>query len=149
MPSGQKERWERRFDELRDFKERHGHTLVPRSWAENKQLATWVRTQREERRKFDAECSRALETIATQRDALQAERADAAAERDAEAARHELRDAEVARARASAAEEEEADPQLDRALEVLKSWTYFERLHEQRGGPLQAAAPDVGESVTR
>jgi carboxyl-terminal processing protease len=34
------------------------------------------------------------------------------------------------------------DVQLDRALEVLKSWTYFERLNEHREvGPVRASAP--------
>ncbi len=40
--------------------------------------------------------------------------------------------------------EEAADPQLTRALEVLKSWTYFDRLRDARpANSLQAKAPDA------
>ena len=41
-------------------------------------------------------------------------------------------------------DEEAIDQQLDRAVEVLKSWTYFERLRENRPTPsLQAKAPET------
>jgi carboxyl-terminal processing protease len=43
-------------------------------------------------------------------------------------------------AAAAAPEAEAADVQLARALEVLKSWTYFERLHEGRSVQARAAA---------
>jgi carboxyl-terminal processing protease len=39
------------------------------------------------------------------------------------------------------ADSEESDLQLARALEVLKSWTYFERLQEGRSESVQARAP--------
>jgi hypothetical protein len=40
-------------------------------------------------------------------------------------------------------EEEENDPQLTRALEVLKSWNYFDGLRASRPAtPLQAKAPE-------
>jgi len=38
--------WEKRFDELRQYRTDHGDCNVPRNWAENPQLATWVTTQR-------------------------------------------------------------------------------------------------------
>jgi hypothetical protein len=39
--------WEKRFKELIDYKKEHGNCKVPSHWAENKQLARWVNTQRE------------------------------------------------------------------------------------------------------
>ena len=45
---------------------------------------------------------------------------------------------------AEASDEEVSDHQLDRAIEVLKSWTYFDRLRENRLTPsLQAKAPET------
>lgn len=38
--------WEKRFTELIEFREKHGHCLVPHKWAENLALATWVKRQR-------------------------------------------------------------------------------------------------------
>lgn len=38
--------WKRSFDELKNFKERFGHTRVPQSTSDFSKLATWVRTQR-------------------------------------------------------------------------------------------------------
>jgi carboxyl-terminal processing protease len=40
------------------------------------------------------------------------------------------------------AKAEPEDVQLARAVEVLKSWTYFERLRERPAAPAQAALPD-------
>ncbi len=40
----------------------------------------------------------------------------------------------------AAVEEKDEDVQLARAVEVLKSWTYFERLREARGGPAELRA---------
>ncbi len=44
--------------------------------------------------------------------------------------------------------EETTDVQLARAVEVLKSWTYFERLGVERGARMQARAEAGGESAT-
>jgi hypothetical protein len=38
--------WERRFQEIRKFKRRHGHCNVPTKSAENRALGRWVSTQR-------------------------------------------------------------------------------------------------------
>ena len=38
--------WEKRFGELVEYKARYGHFNVPKKFAENKLLATWVRNQR-------------------------------------------------------------------------------------------------------
>lgn len=38
--------WERRLQELLDFRARHGHIYVPRGWAENRGLSHWVTNQR-------------------------------------------------------------------------------------------------------
>lgn len=38
--------WEERLNELRDFKDKHGHCRVPKTYAENPQLAIWVKCQR-------------------------------------------------------------------------------------------------------
>ena len=35
--------WEERLKELEDFKEKHGHCRVPKTYAENPQLAIWVK----------------------------------------------------------------------------------------------------------
>jgi hypothetical protein len=41
-------------------------------------------------------------------------------------------------------DDEAADHQLDRAVEVLKSWTYFDRLRQNRPTPsLQAKLPET------
>jgi hypothetical protein len=38
--------WEERLGELADYRKSHGHCNVPRSYSENTQLGSWVRTQR-------------------------------------------------------------------------------------------------------
>ena len=38
--------WEERWNELREFKERHGHCNVPKKCSKNPQLAVWVKWQR-------------------------------------------------------------------------------------------------------
>lgn len=38
--------WEERWNELNEFKSRHGHTNVPKKYPENPQLAVWVKCQR-------------------------------------------------------------------------------------------------------
>ena len=35
--------WEERLKELKDFKDMHGHCRVPKTYAENPQLAIWVK----------------------------------------------------------------------------------------------------------
>jgi carboxyl-terminal processing protease len=46
-------------------------------------------------------------------------------------------------------DDEASDHQLDRAVEVLKSWTYFENLRENRPAPsLQAKAPETALETT-
>jgi hypothetical protein len=42
----QSDRWERRFQELVEFKEMHGHCNVPILWPENPKLGRWVDNQR-------------------------------------------------------------------------------------------------------
>ena len=43
--------WAKRLDELRVFKQDHGHCNVPKGFAENKQLATWVAEARRSRKR--------------------------------------------------------------------------------------------------
>jgi len=38
--------WQKRYDELIAFKRQHGHCNVPQSYAQNKPLGYWVKTQR-------------------------------------------------------------------------------------------------------
>jgi hypothetical protein len=40
------DRWEKRYQELVEFKKEFGHCNVPGRWAENKQLGRWVDNQR-------------------------------------------------------------------------------------------------------
>lgn len=42
--------WERRFNELTEFKRHHGHCEVPQNYAENTSLGTWVNKQRMEQK---------------------------------------------------------------------------------------------------
>jgi hypothetical protein len=44
--------WEERWNELREFKERHGHCKVPKKFPENPQLAVWVKCQRRQFKLF-------------------------------------------------------------------------------------------------
>jgi len=55
--------WEARFQELVAYKQEHGNCLVPQSWAENKQLATWVNKQRSKKGKLDAEKIKRLDDL--------------------------------------------------------------------------------------
>jgi len=41
-----KVRWRQRFDELRKFQEKYGHTFVPLHYEENRMLGSWVAQQR-------------------------------------------------------------------------------------------------------
>ncbi len=45
-PMENKKSWDERFDELLEYKDKHGNCHVPVRFKENQQLATWVRTQR-------------------------------------------------------------------------------------------------------
>merc|ERR1719273_788437 len=40
--------WYKRYEELKEYKDREGHCNVPRSFNENKGLAEWVKTQRKQ-----------------------------------------------------------------------------------------------------
>merc|ERR1719163_623798 len=40
-----KERWDGRFEQLRDFQRREGHCNVPQRWQENPALGRWVTRQ--------------------------------------------------------------------------------------------------------
>lgn len=42
----QRSAWERMFEILRGFREEHGHLVMPRRWARERQLAPWLATQR-------------------------------------------------------------------------------------------------------
>ena len=43
--------WEEMFKALVEFKKEHKHCNVPKKWPENPQLATWVISQRQNRKK--------------------------------------------------------------------------------------------------
>ena len=43
---GNDARWQRRYSELLQFKQQHGHCNVPKDYAPNKQLGAWVHRQR-------------------------------------------------------------------------------------------------------
>ncbi|MEQ1859602.1 MAG: helicase associated domain-containing protein [Chthoniobacteraceae bacterium] len=60
--------WEAHFVELAEFKERLGHTRVPRQWAENEKLGRWVEHQRlrGRRREISADQRRRLRTLGFQ-----------------------------------------------------------------------------------
>ena len=57
--------WENRFQELVSYKKEHGDCLVPQSWKENKQLASWVKNQRTFRKedKLDAQRIKRLDEL--------------------------------------------------------------------------------------
>jgi hypothetical protein len=44
--------WEEKWEELRDFKETHGHCNVPKTFRPNQQLAVWVKSQRRQFKVF-------------------------------------------------------------------------------------------------
>ena len=43
--------WEESFEQLKIYHQQYGHCNVPKNWADNRQLATWVQTQRQARKK--------------------------------------------------------------------------------------------------
>ena len=45
--------WEAQLAKLEAYKRRHGDCNVPRGWAEDKQLGTWVHNQRARKKKLD------------------------------------------------------------------------------------------------
>jgi hypothetical protein len=50
--------WNERMSELREFKQHHGHALVPRNYPNNPQLSSWVATQRKNyNRRLDGKSS--------------------------------------------------------------------------------------------
>src|SRR6185436_8322275 len=48
---GRDERWQMRFELLRQFRERFGHCRVPAKWKENVPFGHWVHVQREFKKK--------------------------------------------------------------------------------------------------
>ena len=46
------ELWEKRFNELKDYRKKNGNCLVPARYQHNKQLGLWVQTQRQHYKKF-------------------------------------------------------------------------------------------------
>ena len=57
--------WEARLDELRAFRDAHGHCAVPATWRHNKTLGSWVAAQRKQHRAgtLRAERKEALEQL--------------------------------------------------------------------------------------
>jgi hypothetical protein len=55
--------WEQRFAELVAYKEQHGNTIVPRPWAANPQLGTWVNWQRQKMESLTAARRQRLDDI--------------------------------------------------------------------------------------
>lgn len=45
--------WEAIFERLKLFKEEHGHAMVPDKWKEDQTLSSWVKTQRQEKKRLD------------------------------------------------------------------------------------------------
>ena len=45
--------WEQRLEELKAFKEQHGHCFVPRAYPENQALSYWVERQRQDYRNIE------------------------------------------------------------------------------------------------
>jgi hypothetical protein len=45
--------WERRLAKLKEYKRAHGDCSVPKGWAEDPRLATWVKAQRQHKKKLD------------------------------------------------------------------------------------------------
>lgn len=48
LGSAQRERWEQMYQRLLEFKEEHGHVVVPHGYKKDHALALWVSTQRRE-----------------------------------------------------------------------------------------------------
>ena len=44
--------WDEKFDELKEFKDLHGHCFVPCKWKGNSKLSTWIKRQRRQYRKI-------------------------------------------------------------------------------------------------
>lgn len=49
----QEAQWRERLLELKEFKEQYGHTAVPSSYPANQKLATWVKFQRQQYRRYE------------------------------------------------------------------------------------------------
>ena len=50
--------WSERLQDLIDYKRVHGHCNVPSRYAENKQLAIWVKSQRRQFKYFKSGCTK-------------------------------------------------------------------------------------------
>lgn len=61
----QEQAWEERFAQLLEYKKEYGDCMVPVNWKKNRQLGTWVSTQRtlEKNGKLDPEKKRRLEEV--------------------------------------------------------------------------------------
>ena len=60
--------WDERFKQLKEYKEKHGHCLVPEGYKANPQLGNWVKNQRvayrkQSGRKITEEQIKSLEDI--------------------------------------------------------------------------------------
>jgi len=62
----QEDRWLERFEQLREYKEKFGHTVVPQRYKENPQLGRWVTDQRVMYRAFMEE-SKETRSVVVQR----------------------------------------------------------------------------------
>ena len=58
--------WDKMFAALVDYKRKHGHCNVPNKWSENRQLASWVVSQRSRRALLDGDRVRSLEELGFQ-----------------------------------------------------------------------------------
>ena len=52
MGKSNDESWEKRFEELKDYRKKYGNCLVPQHYQQNKQLGRWVNHQRNFYKKF-------------------------------------------------------------------------------------------------
>jgi hypothetical protein len=68
------DQWDNMFEKLREFKEKHGHCLVPKRHKENPKLGTWVDTQRVQYKKLQKALAQQDKSIKTVGDDQQSER---------------------------------------------------------------------------
>lgn len=61
--SNQKVKWDAMFDQLKEYKEKHGDCLVPQRYQENPKLGRWVNKQRENRERLPQDRKELLESI--------------------------------------------------------------------------------------
>ena len=55
--------WEKHYHELKEFRKKHGHCLVPPDWRENPKLGGWVRHTRQRRAHLPIDRKRRLDEI--------------------------------------------------------------------------------------